>query len=367
VPPSRTEDGIVAVALGLGRTVAQGEPCLRFSPTYPKHLVDFSTVEDMVEHSQREFWAVRLGHAVDDDHWRHGGGLEHLPLSVAERHGALDLAGSTYSPENNAIYDGIGRPGIRLVSFASVLKHGAFPLAEILEELLIVSRAGTRSPVEIEFAANVDPPPGEMAEFGFLQLRPLAVGREEEAVEIEQAERGSLICESPAVLGNGRLDDLYDLVVVDRNRFERAQSRECAAAVAHFNKRLVRDGRPYVLVGVGRWGSTHPWLGIPVAWEDISGARVIVEAGFKDIRVTPSQGTHFFQSLTSLNVGYFTVNARAGEGFVDWDWLADQPGQESGAGVRHLRFEKPVVVKMNGKTRQGLIRKPKRNSARVEG
>jgi hypothetical protein len=152
--------------------------------------------------------------------------------------------------------------------------------------------------------------------------------------------------------------DIMDIVVVDRNRFQRAQSQECAGAVARFNAELSREGRPYILVGVGRWGSTHPWLGIPVRWADIAGAAVIVEAGFRDFRVTPSQGTHFFQNLTSLNVGYFTVNQNVGEGFVDWDWLAEQEAQEELGCVRHIRFEKPVLVTMNGTIQKGVIRKP---------
>ncbi|HSR42753.1 MAG TPA: PEP/pyruvate-binding domain-containing protein, partial [Longimicrobiales bacterium] len=263
VPPARTEDGIAAVALGLGRTVAQGEPCLRFSPAYPRHMPEVSTVEDMVDHSQRNFWAVRMGEPPTEEQWRNGGGVVRLPLDVAEEDGALELLGSTYSPENNAVYDGIGRDGIRLVSFAPILKHGAFPLAEILQELLIVGRAGTRLPVEIEFAANLDTAPGEPAEFAFLQLRPLAVSREEEAVEIDEEDPAALVCDSPSVLGHGRVDGIRDLVVVDRNRFDRARSRDCAEAVGRFNAALSREERPYLLVGVGRWGSTQPWLDIP--------------------------------------------------------------------------------------------------------
>jgi hypothetical protein len=148
------------------------------------------------------------------------------------------------------------------------------------------------------------------------------------------------------------------MVVVDKNRFERAQSQECALAVSQFNARLTQENRPYVLVGVGRWGSTHSWLGIPVRWADISGAQVIVEAGFKDFRVTPSQGTHFFQNLTSLNIGYFTVNQETGEGFVDWDWLSKQPAVGEIGCVRQLRFDEPVIVTMNGTVQKGVIRKP---------
>jgi hypothetical protein len=147
-------------------------------------------------------------------------------------------------------------------------------------------------------------------------------------------------------------------VVVDKNRFERAKSQDCALAVAQFNTRLTQEGRPYILVGVGRWGSTHSWLGIPVRWADISGAQVIIEAGFKDFRVTPSQGTHFFQNLTSLNIGYFTINQEMGEGFVDWDWLAEVEAVDEIGPVRHIRLDSPALVSMNGTTQHGVIRKP---------
>jgi len=244
------------------------------------------------------------------------------------------------------------------VSMAPILKMDLFPLADILEEVLKVGAAGTSSPVAIEFALNLDTPRDQPREFAFLQLRPLSTNRELDAIDMGELAKESLICESPSALGHGHLDDLFDLVIVDKERFERAQSQECALAVSQMNRRLTQEGRPYVLVGVGRWGSTHSWLGIPVRWADISGARVIVEAGFKDFRVTPSQGTHFFQNLTSLNIGYFTVNQEVGEGFVDWDWLAACSALAEIGPVRHLRFDKPVLVTMNGTTQHGVIRKP---------
>ncbi|HEX3475223.1 MAG TPA: hypothetical protein VHT91_09305, partial [Kofleriaceae bacterium] len=180
--------------------------------------------------------------------------------------------------------------------------------------------------------------------------------REMLEVVIGELAPDQLICRSSRVLGNGRIDDLRDVIVVDRQRFARASSRQVASELAQCNAEL--SGRPYLLIGVGRWGSADPWLGIPVTWEQISGARVIVEAGFADLEVTPSQGTHFFQNLTSFNVGYFTINPDAGEGFVDWDWLAAQPAVRETGYVRHLRFDRPVVVKMNGKQGAGVILKP---------
>jgi len=357
-PPMSSNDGISAVALGLGKTVVEGAPSFRFCPAYPQHNVEFSTVEDMVKNSQREFWALRMGVNGNSEHWVEDGELVKAPLEVAEEDGVLTWLGSTFSPENNAVYDGMSRDGVRLVSMAPILKLGMFPIADILKEILHVGAAGTSSPVEIEFAVNLTTPPGEPKEFAFLQLRPLSTGRELDEIELEKVPREDLVCESPSTMGHGHLDEITDMVVVDRNLFERAHSEECAQAVSHFNAELSEAGRPYILVGVGRWGSTHPTLGIPVRWADIAGAAVIVEAGFKDFRVTPSQGTHFFQNLTSLNVGYFTVNQNVGEGFVDWEWLAAQPAEGEKGCVRHLRFEKPALVSMNGTIQKGIIQKP---------
>jgi len=355
--PARPEDGIAAVALGLGKTVAGGEPCLRFAPPHPGHVMDHSSVEAMLENTQREFWALQLG-PTDEKKWTHEGPLVRLDLKAAEEDGTLASIASTYSAANNAIYDGVGRPGVRLVSFAPILKHDVFPLAEIIRELLILGMAGTRLPVEIEFAATLPRSRGDKAEFGFLQLRPLAPSKEDADVELSGVDEKRVFCESPSIMGHGRVSNLRDWIVVDRNRFERSKSTECAEVVARFNARLKEEGRPYGLIGVGRWGSTHPWLGIPVKWEDISGAGVIVEAGFRDFRVTPSQGTHFYQNIASLNVGYFTVNADVGEGSVDWDWLESLPAVAEEGSVRLIRFEEPAVAILNGRKRKGVILRP---------
>jgi len=333
--------------------VVEGGSCLRFCPRYPQHLVQFSSVNDVLENSQRTFWALELSGGRSADDMRE----TRFDLETAEADGTLSAVGSTWSAENDAVYDGLSRPGVRLVSFASVLKRGAFPLADVLQRLLELTSWGMGAPVEIEFAVNLSLPPGSPKEVGVLQLRPLALSQEREQVEIEAAAASSLICRSGQVLGNGS-EDVFDVVVVDPQRFERGLSHQTAQALAQFNDELVREGRPYVLVGVGRWGSRDPWMGIPVTWDQIAGARAIVEAGFRDFKVSPSQGTHFFQNLTAFNVGYFTVNPDAGDGFVDWDWLAAQPARGEADCVRHLRFDRAVRVKMDGQAHAGVILKP---------
>ena len=360
--PIRTEDGIAAVALGFGESVVDGEACVRFCPRYPRHLVQFSSVDDIRQNSQREFFALQVaepgGEAAHVRPALHEFELKRYGLETAETDGTLAPVGSTYSSENEAVYDGIARPGVRLVTFAPILKHQIFPLPEILALLLEVSAHGTGAPVEIEFAVNLSTPPGAPKEFGFLQLRPLALSRELIELEIGNVESGDLICRSATVLGNGRIEDVRDVVVVDYDRFDRSRSRVAAQEVAEFNADLSGRQTPYVLIGVGRWGSADPFLGIPVTWDQISGARVIVETGFKDIRVTPSQGTHFFQNLTANNTGYFTVNPELGDGFIDWDWIAAQPVVAEKSCVKHVRFRDPMLIKMNGRRNEGVILKP---------
>ncbi|MFH1016599.1 MAG: PEP/pyruvate-binding domain-containing protein [Pseudomonadota bacterium] len=357
VAPATSEDGVAAVALGMGRTVVEGEKCLTFCPRYPKNLLQFSSVEDILANSQRQFWALGLerSSAVSSSQAMRETLFD---LETAETDGTLFALGSTYSQENRAVYDGLSRPGVRLVSFASVLKHGMFPLAQILTRLLEFGRQGMNCPIEIEFAAQLTASSDQIHDFGVLQMRPMVPSQEAEELEVEEVDPALLLCKSQRVLGHGKLDHLRDAIVVDFHRFDRALSREAAQAVARFNAELSERGAPYLLIGVGRWGSADPWLGIPVTWDQISGAKVIVEAGFRDIRITPSQGSHFFQNLTSFQAGYFTVNPELGEGFVDWEWLATQPAVAHDSHVRLLHFARPLLVKMNGRTNQGVIRKP---------
>ncbi len=367
VEPMTFSDGIAAVALGLGRTVVDGGKCLSFCPRYPRNLLQFSSVEDILANTQTEFCALELDgvpHALTPLR-AGGGGFGHLRemrfgLDVAEGDGTLQAVASTYSVDNHAIYDGLSRPGARVVTFAPMLKHGIFPIAAILEVLVRAGEDALGNPVEIEFAVRL-PRSDEAAEFGFLQIRPLTLARDNQDLTIGEVDPTRLICESTKVLGNGRIDNLHDIVVVDSHRFDRSRSQEVARAVAHFNAILSTENRPYLLIGVGRWGSNDPWLGIPVEWDEISGARAIVEAGFRDFRVTPSQGSHFFQNLTAFQVGYLTVNPDAGEGSIDWQWLAEQPAVEEQGCVRRLQFNEPLRIVMNSKTSRGVIFKPEGN------
>jgi len=281
-------------------------------------------------------------------------------LDIAEQDGTLSYVGSTYSHENDQVYEGISRNGLRLVTFAPVLKSKLLPLPEILELLLDMGTWGMGTPVEMEFAVNMNVPQGKPKEFGVLQMRPLVVSREFEELNLDSIDQSTLICQSSQVLGNGKISNIYDVIVVDFDKFERAKSQDVAREVGQFNGRLVSEGKPYLLIGVGRWGTLDPWLGIPVRWDQISGAKVIVESGFKDFAVEPSQGSHFFQNLTAFMIGYFSVNPHTNQGFVDWEWLKLQPTIEEKLFTRHLQFDRPFIVKMNGHQHKGIILKPEK-------
>ena len=280
-----------------------------------------------------------------------------LGLDVAEKDQVLGVMASTYSAENNAIYDGLSRDGLRLITFAPILKHHMFPLAGILERILEVAHSAMSAPVEIEFSVNLSVPPGHPKEFRLLQLRPMVIRRERDQLDIGQVDPDRIICRSNQVLGNGLIDNIRDIVVVDAGVFERSRTVEVAREIALYNLDLAEQGRPYLLIGIGRLGSADPWLGIPVEWDEIAGVGAIVETGFEDMQVTPSQGTHFFQNLNAFQVGYFTVNT-GNDGFIDWDWLASVKPFIKRELTYQLRFDRPVEIRMNGHRNEGVILKP---------
>lgn len=359
VPPQKSTDGIALVALGLGKTVVEGGNTIRFCPRYPKHLLQFFSTKETLKNAQQEFYALDLNGKLEPHLESIEDPLVKLyDLTDSEKDGTLYSVGSTYSSENDAVYDGVSREGLRVVTFAPILKHKIFPLPEILDLLLDMGSWGMGTPVEIEFAVNLNVPNGVRKEFAMLQMRPMVLSREVEELKIGEVKDADLICQSSQVLGNGAINGIYDVVVVDINKFERGKSKEVAMEVSKLNSKLINERKPYLLIGVGRWGSIDPWLGIPVTWDQISGASVIVESGFKDFQVTPSQGSHFFQNLTSFRVGYFTVNSIDHQGFIDWDWLNNQQAFEEFSFTRHLRFAKPIAVRINGHENRGIILKP---------
>ncbi|HEX9614256.1 MAG TPA: PEP/pyruvate-binding domain-containing protein, partial [Bacteroidota bacterium] len=288
--PQTSQDGIVSVALGLGKTIVDGGVTVRFCPKYPKHVMQFSTTSQALRNNQSEFFALELTESPLQSLEARDALVKKYPLPIAEEDGTLQHVGSTYSKENDALYEGLSRIGMRVVTFAPILNHRLFPLPEIIELLLDMGTWGMGTPVEIEFAVTMSTSPGKPSELGLLQMRPLVLSREVDELVVEHVGQESALCSSNHVLGHGVIRDLHDIVVVDIEGFDRSKTQDIAREVTKFNEKLIGEGKSYVLIGVGRWGTLDPWLGIPVKWDQISGARAIVEAGFKDMEVTPSQG-----------------------------------------------------------------------------
>lgn len=357
-PPLKSSDGIVSVAPGLGKSIVEGGLTYRFCPKQPQHNLQFPTIDDLLKYSPKEFFALDLNEDYLDDGIAEDRLVKKYYLNDAVKDGTLNAVGSTYSLDNYAVYDGVDRDGPKIFTMAPILKYNVFPLPQILELLLEMGGWGTASPIEIEFAVNLTVPEGKPKEFGLLQMRPLVINNEIEQLDIEHYHDDELICRSENVLGHGLMQDVKDVVFVNLAKFDRKHTLEVAHEISQINSNLVNGGYPYLLVGVGRWGTLDPWLGIPVTWEQISGARAIVEANFKDFNVQPSQGSHFFQNLTSFKVGYFTVDEYTEQGFVNWSWLDEQKICDSKEFVTHIHLYEPITIKIDGHRGRGIIAKP---------
>ncbi len=354
----RPEDGIAVVALGLGRTVVSGGKTLRFSPAHPQILPHMSNPQDALRNTQTNFYAlamtrprVRVTHKEEDT-------LVQPDLSVAEQDGALATIGATYSPAEGRVYDTIYRPGARLVNFAGVLKYNKFPLADLLTDILELGEAGMGCPVEMEFAVNLNVPPGERPEFAVLQIRPLVTSPVNAETDIDGVDEQKVLLRSGRALGNGAVEGIRDIVYVVPERFDKLNTIEIAEEVARINHSLVDQARPYVLIGPGRWGTSDPLLGVPVDWVQVSAARIIVETAMEGFDVDPSQGTHFFHNITSLRVGYLAVDDRKEAEHIDWDWLHEQKLVTELKYVRHVRIKKTVRALVDGKTGRGAVLRP---------
>ena len=358
VGQAKPEDGVVNVALGLGKTVVDGGVSLRFTPAFPSILPQFTSVKDMFNFSQRDFYAIAMRHVASIAFLEEDQYLVKFGLDKAEKDGVLEYIASTYSRENDAVYDGISFSGPRIINFAHILKSEVFPLARILIDMLKLSSEAMNCAVEIEFAATLDTQNVFPAQFSILQVRPLVVQDELVKVELDDRQKEFAFCYSDQVLGNGVTRSIRDIVFVKPAEFDAAKSPQIAGEVDKLNSRLRAEGIPYMLVGPGRWGSSDPWLGIPVKWGQISGVKIVVEASLPNMNVDPSQGSHFFQNMTSLRIGYFTVPMDRDHGFIDWPWLESLNASEETTYLRYIHLPEPVTVMIDGRKSQGIILKP---------
>ena len=375
----RAEDGVASVALGLGKYIVDGGLTLKFSPAHPRHILQLSSTDMALRETQRRFYALDLtnsGVELDKDD---GYNLRTiairdvpgLPKATAAYGSSTSFTApstptdktlkyvfSTYDPDSDMLWEGATGRGRKVVTFANILQHDAFPLAKTISRLLEIGQKEMGRPVEIEFAMNIRPE-ADVADFYLLQIRPIVDSKQRIEEDLSTIPQETTLITSHSVLGNGIYNDVDTIIYVKSKDFDATNNPQTAQEIATINERMLQEERGYVLVGPGRWGSSDPWLGIPVKWAHICGARVIVEQGLKQYQVDPSQGTHFFQNLTSFGVGYFTINPFRGDGHFDETFLDTLPAEEETDHVRVVRLAAPIVIKMDGRRQRGVVMKPK--------
>ena len=352
-----SEEGIASLALGLGKYIVDGGQTLRVSPYHPNQILQMSEMETALRQTQTQFYALDMKDVGGDFKVDDGFNILKLKVKDADKDGALNYIASTFDPYDQVIRDGIYEGGRKIISFCGVLQQGVFPLPELLQMSMKYGAEGMRRPVEIEFACNINN--DRTGEFYLLQMRPIVDSKQVLDEDLASIDDSACLLRSHNSLGHGISEDVTDVVYVKTDdNFTASNNPRIADEVERINRKFVAEGRNYVLVGPGRWGSSDYWLGIPVKWPHISAARVIVEAGLPNYRVDPSQGTHFFQNLTSFGVGYFTVNTYKGEGVYQKDLLDAMPAVEETQYVRHVRFDRPLKIMMDGMKQEGVVLLP---------
>jgi len=356
------EEGVVEVAAGLGKYIVDGGVSLRFSPSHPDKVLQTSTLELALRDTQTSLYALpeHNGEAAEflvDDSFN----ISRLSVPDAFKTGALKYLVSTFDVDDRIIRDTEFGRGRKVVTFANVLKHNVFPLAKIAGFMLETGQYEMGRPVEIEFAGNINPVPGRDGEKGtvyWLQIRPIVDTKEMLDDSIMDIEDKDLILRSETALGHGIMDNVKYIVYVKPDKFDSSRNTDLVREIEEINARFVEKGEPYILVGPGRWGSSDPALGIPVKWPQIAGARLIAESALPGYRIEPSQGTHFFQNLTSFGVGYFTIDPDGGNGFIDMDYLDSLPAEQESDSIRIVRFPDSLTIAINGRKSKGIVRKP---------
>jgi CheY-like chemotaxis protein len=358
IAPEKPEDGIANIALGLGKQIVEGGQTLRFSPRYPTKILQLSDASSALRDTQKDFYSLSLDandfHLSTDD----GVNLNKLKIGAAEEDKSIDEIASTFDFQDNILRDGTNYQGKKVITFANVLKYNSFPLSGILTTLLRIGTKEMNNPVEIEFAADLNVKPGEPKIFNFLQIRPIVDNKGTLDIDISKVDKSNCIIVSHSALGNGIMKNVCDIIYVKPDNFNAANNPKIAPILEKLNNEFSNADKNYILIGPGRWGSSDPWLGIPVKWSQISQARVIIESGLHHYRIDPSQGTHFFQNLTSFRVGYFTINPFVNDGYYDIAFLDEQPAVYEDQYLRHVRFDKSLDIVIDGKHNSGLIKKP---------
>jgi hypothetical protein len=352
---AKPEQGVVDLALGLGKAIVDGGRCWNYSPAFPRAKPPFSSPKEMLNGTQNTFWAVNLGKPPEHDPVRETEYLLKLNLKDADYDNTLRHVASTYDPHSDRIDIGYENSGARLVTFAPILDLEIFPLNQCVRTVLDLCEQALDEKVEIEFAVMFDNALNETVRFGLLQARPMVVSSEIVSVSIDEMKNGKVLAASENVMGNGIIDEIMDIVYVKPESFDAKYTQKIGRELEILNREFHTSGRKYLLIGFGRWGSSDPWLGIPVNWGQINNARVIVEATLPNMYVDLSQGSHFFHNLSSFQVGYFAVR-HSGSYSIDWNWLAKHPPETDLEFTRHVKLDTPLVVKLDGRHGRGVIR-----------
>jgi len=352
---AKPEDGIVSLALGLGKTIVDGGIVWNYCPLYPNFTSPFADPKDLIRNSQNKFWAINLSHFIEYNPIKETEYMIQADLKDADYDDTLKFIASTYDASLDKIIMGTGNDGPRIINFSPLLSMNEFKFNDLMKKIIKVADEAYNNPVEIEFAASIDQRERKM-KFGFLQVRPMVVSYEEVNIKDDEQYQEEVLVASKKVMGNGKIDYIKDIVFVKPEKFDKKDTKQIASQIAAINKKFVQDKKSYLLIGFGRWGSSDPWLGIPVEWGQISAAKVIVESTLFGINVELSQGSHFFHNLSSFGVSYFSINFD-GEFQIDWQWLNNQKVIEETEFVKHIQTEKPLTILIDGKTSRGVIKK----------
>ena len=349
----KPDEGFAVAALGLGQYVVEGERAYRFAPAYPS--LDIVSQKDISKNSQVYFFAVDMKKEKINLLEGENAGLVKLDIADAGRHGTLKHCASVYNPDNDTIEPGIDSPGPRVVNFANILRYEYIPMAETISTVLDVVKEAFGTPVEIEYAVDLNLDKEGKAAFYLLQVKPLVGSGAGYNINLEKIEQDRCLLISRKSMGNGKLSDIHDVVYIDPDRFDNTRTEAMAAEIDAINDKMLKQGKKYILIGPGRWGSRDRFIGVPVVWPQISQACVIVEVSLPDFPLDASLGSHFFHNVTSMNVGYFSVDQASPDEFIRWDMLRKEKAVSEGEFFRHVRCGYSLVVRMDGKKRISII------------
>jgi phosphoenolpyruvate synthase/pyruvate phosphate dikinase len=349
----KPEEGFVVAAVGLGKYVVEGEKAYRFSPKYPE--IEINSAKDQYKNSQVKFFAVDFSNQEPNLIEGDTAALARIDIDEAEKHGTLKHCASVYNPDNNQIIPGLTHYGPRIINFANILKYEYIPLTKTIELVLDVVKEALGSPVEIEFAVDLNKDNNGLASFYLLQIKPLLGNASDYNVNMDKIQKDSILMYSEKGMGNGIIEDISDVVYIDPELFKKSETEEIAREVDAINQAMIKANKKYVLIGPGRWGTRDRWIGVPVTWPQISNAGVIIETSLEDFPLDASSGSHFFHNVTSMNVGYFSVQPEISGSYIKYEILEKQKLVEKKKYVRHVSFKKPLKVRMDGKKRISVI------------